>query len=132
MQLQICSTFDLYKLLSSYSFLRFELTDRESSRRHLEYAAVDPLNFRYGVGHHVLIPGGTNYSDFRSCVLCTDPFDSKMADEQRKLSNCRGNRGFLVGTRHIILTKCSLSCGQHFADHVHVKISWHLFVFIKL
>ena len=59
-------------------------------------------------------------------------FDSKMVDEQGKLSNCGGNRGFLVGTRHIIFTKCSLSCGQHSAGHVHVKISWHLFVFIKL
>ena len=58
------------------------------------------------------------------------PFDSNMADKQDKLSNCSGNQGLLVGTLQIILTKCSLSCGQHFMDPVHIKISTQLLGFI--
>ena len=56
---------------------------------------------------------------------------SNMADEQGKLSDCRGNCGILVGNIGIILKKCSLSCGQHFRGHINTKNSWILCVVVN-
>ena len=55
-----------------------------------------------------------------------------MADEQGKLSDRGGNHGFLLGTMHIIFTKCSLSCDQHFCDYRDAKISMKLFLLLNL
>ena len=58
-------------------------------------------------------------------------FCPNMADEQGKLSDCRGNCGILVGNIGIIFKKCSLSCGQHFRGHINTEISWILCVVIN-
>ena len=79
------------------------------------------------------VSGGTNYPDFQvTCPATAASFCSNMADEQGKLSDCGGNCGILVGNIGIILTKCSLSCGQHFRGHINTKISWILCVVINV